>query len=114
MAPLLGLYGTVLLFVTPLISMRLLAEEQRTGTLELLMTSPLNDWQLVLGKWMGGMVALLALVGLTLIHVGIMARLASNGMALGLLGGNYLGLILLCSALLALGVLTSSLTDSLS
>ncbi|MCB0215107.1 MAG: ABC transporter permease subunit [Chloroflexi bacterium] len=112
MAPLLGLYGTVLLFVTPMISMRLLAEEQRSGTLELLMTSPLNDWQLVLGKWLGGLTALLGLVALTLIHVGIMARLATNGMATGILLGNYLGLVLLAASLLALGVLTSSLTES--
>jgi ABC-2 type transport system permease protein len=112
MGPLLGLNGTVLLFATPLLSMRLLAEEQRSGTLEILMTSPLNDWQLVLGKWLGGFTALIALVSLTLIHVGIMARLASNGMAMGPLFGNYLGLILLCAALLALGVLTSAMTES--
>ncbi len=112
MAPLLGLKGTVLLFVTPLLSMRLLAEEQRSGTLELLMTSPLKDWQLVLGKWIGGMAALLSLIALTLIHVAIMARLATDGMAMGVLLSNYLGLVLLASALLALGVLTSALTES--
>jgi ABC-2 type transport system permease protein len=112
MLPLLGLYGTVLLFVTPLLSMRLLAEEQRTGTLELLMTSPLFDWQLVLGKWMGAMTALLALLSLTLVHVAIMFRLSPSGLDIGPLLGSYLGLILLSGGLLALGVLTSSVTEN--
>jgi ABC-2 type transport system permease protein len=112
MLPLLGLYGTVLLFVTPLLSMRLLAEEQRTGTLELLMTSPLFDWQLVFGKWLGAMAALMALLSLTLIHVAIMLRLSSSGLDFGPLLGSYLGLILLSGGLLALGVLTSSMTES--
>lgn len=112
MLPLLGLYGTVLLFVTPLLSMRLLAEEQRSGTLELLMTSPLFDWQLVLGKWLGAMAALMALLSLTLVHVLIMFRLSPSGLDIGPLLGSYLGLVLLSGGLLALGVLTSSLTDS--
>ena len=83
MMPLLSLYGTVLLFVTPLMAMRLLAEEQRSGTLELLMTSPVQDWQVVMGKWLGAFAALLSLMALTLSHVFVMSRLSEKGLDLG-------------------------------
>lgn len=112
MMPLLSLYGTVLLFVTPLMAMRLLAEEQRSGTLELLMTSPVQDWQVVMGKWLGAFAALLSLMALTLSHVFVMSRLSEKGLDLGPMLSSYLGLALLCAALLALGVLTSSVTES--
>lgn len=112
MSPLLGLTGTILLFVAPLLSMRLLSEEQRSGTIELLMTSPVRDWQVVWGKWLGALIMLIVMYALTLLHVLIMYRLASNGMDLGILFTNYLGLVLLGALLLAIGVLTSSLTQS--
>ena len=44
----------MLIFVTPAITTRLLAEEQRIGTIELLLTAPVRDWELVIGKWLGG------------------------------------------------------------
>ena len=112
MAPLLGLIGTILLFVTPLLSMRLLAEEQRSGTLELLMTSPVRDWQVIVGKWMAALIALAVIIGLTLVHVAIMYNLATNGMETGSLISSYVGVALLGAALLAIGTLTSSLTEN--
>lgn len=112
MRPLLQLIGTVLLFVTPILSMRLLSEEQRSGTLELLMTSPVHDWQVVLGKWLAAFLALATMMALTLIHVAIMYRLATNGMDFGPLLTSYLGILLLGAALLALGTLTSALTEN--
>lgn len=112
MQPLLSLIGTVMLFVAPLLSMRLLAEEQRTGTLELLMTSPVQDWQVVVGKWLGAFLAYVVMIAFTLFHVGIMMRLATNGMALGPLAASYAGVLLLGAALLAVGTLTSSLTEN--
>src|SRR6202044_502973 len=51
-SPLMGNASVVGLFLIPLISMRLFAEEKRTGTIELLMTSPISDWQIILGKWL--------------------------------------------------------------
>ena len=45
---------TILLFATPAITMRLIADEQRLGTMELLLTAPVKDWELVVGKWLGG------------------------------------------------------------
>lgn len=112
MSPLLGLFGTIFLFVTPLLAMRLLSEEKRSGTLELLMTSPVGDWQVVWGKWLGALAVMVVMIAFTLFHVGIMLRLATNGMDVGPLAANYLGLVLLAGLLLALGVLTSSLTEN--
>jgi ABC-2 type transport system permease protein len=112
MRDLLGLIATLMLFITPLLAMRLLAEEQRAGTLELLMTSPVQDWQVVVGKWLAAFLTLTAMIALTLFHVGIMQRLATQGMAVGPLVTSYLGILLLGAALLGLGVLTSALTDS--
>ena len=102
MQPLLSLIGTVLLFVSPLLSMRLLAEEQRSGTLEVLMTSPVHDWQVVLGKWLAGAVALVVMMAFTLIHVALMARMATNGMDRGELASTYLGILLLGGSLMAI------------
>jgi ABC-2 type transport system permease protein len=53
--PLLGFASTVALFLIPMITMRLFAEEKKTGTIELLLTSPIDDLQIVLGKWLGAM-----------------------------------------------------------
>jgi len=112
MRPLLQLIGTVLLFVTPILSMRLLAEEQRSGTLELLMTSPVQDWQVVTGKWLSAMVAVTLMMALTLVHVLVMLSLATAGMDFGPLFSSYLGILLLGAALLAVGTLTSALTEN--
>ncbi len=112
MLPLLGLYGTILLFVAPLLAMRLLSEEQRTGTLELLMTAPIRDWQVVWGKWLGALVMTTVILALTIFHVAILVRLATNGIEVGPLISSYIGLFLLAAALLALGVLTSSVTQN--
>ncbi len=112
MEPLLSLLGTVLLFVTPLLAMRLLAEELRSGTLEVLMTSPVREWQVVVAKWLAALIVLAVMVGLTGFHVAIMARLATKGIAPGPLFSSYLGIFLLGASLLALGTLTSAVTDN--
>lgn len=112
MTPFLQLYGTVFLFVAPLISMRQLAEEQRSGTLELLMTSPVRDWQVVLGKWLAALGVSLVIVAFTLIQAFIMNSLTEKGLEVGPLATGYLGLLLMVGALLAVGVLTSSLTEN--
>ena len=53
--PLLGFASTIALFLVPMITMRLFAEEKRTGTIELLMTSPIKDIEIIIGKWLGAM-----------------------------------------------------------
>src|SRR3954469_11527124 len=68
-APLLGNASVVGLFLIPLISMRLFAEEKRTGTIELLLTSPIRDWEIVLGKWLGAMFMYICVVALAALNV---------------------------------------------
>lgn len=112
MRPLLGLVGTILLFVTPLLAMRLLADELRSGTLELLMSCPVRDWQVVFGKWLAAFVVIVVMMALTGFHIVVMRQLAPNGLAPGPMWASYLGILLLGATLLALGVLTSSLTEN--
>lgn len=111
--PFIGLYGTIFLFVAPLLAMRLLSEEQRSGTLELLMTSPVRDWHVVLGKWLAALGVGVVIIATTLLQVFIMNGLAApKGIDLGPTISGYLGLILLVAALLAVGVFTSALTEN--
>ncbi|HLY20315.1 MAG TPA: ABC transporter permease, partial [Bryobacteraceae bacterium] len=63
--PLLGFASTVALFLVPMISMRLFAEEKKSGTIELLMTSPVNDWEIILGKWLGALLLYLCVLGMS-------------------------------------------------
>jgi ABC-2 type transport system permease protein len=101
---------TVLLFVSPLLAMRLLSEEQRSGTIELLLTAPVRDWQVVWGKWLAAFLLFVLMIALTGVHVLILWRLGNPDF--GPILSGYLGVILLGAALLALGTLTSALTEN--
>jgi ABC-2 type transport system permease protein len=105
----LGVFVTLLLFFTPALTMRLVAEEQRTGTIELLMTAPLREWELVLGKWLAAFGFVAVLISLTLIYGLILSRITVPGLDVGSLGAVYLGLLLLVGALMALGLFISTL-----
>jgi ABC-2 type transport system permease protein len=105
----LGPLVTILLFATPAVTMRLLAEEQRMGTIELLLTSPVRDWELVVGKWLGSLLFMGVILALTWIYPLILNRMTSPGVDQGVLVSAYLGLILLVSAMLAIGVLVSAM-----
>lgn len=100
---------TLLLFTTPAVTMRALAEEQRMGTLELLLTAPVKDWELIVGKWLGAFLFYLTLILVTWIFPLILNRLISPGIDQGLMLASYLGLILMVAALLAVGIAVSSL-----
>ncbi len=105
----LGIFVTLMLFMTPAITMRLMAEEQRTGTIELLLTAPLREWELVLGKWLAALGFVGLLIAVTLIYVLILARLTVPGLDLGALAALYLGVLLLVGAMLAVGLFISTL-----
>jgi ABC-2 type transport system permease protein len=100
----------VLLLIAPLLTMGLLSREQDQGTIELLLTAPLRDWEVVLGKFLAGYLFYLATIAVTGLYVPIVARYGTPD--LGIIGAGYLGLVLLGAALLALGLFTSSLTRS--
>jgi len=93
----------------PALTMGSLAEEYRSGTLELLMTSPIKDWHLVVGKWFGTFLFLLTITIVTLVYPAILNSLVSPGIDLKALAANYIGVILFLSAVCALGVCISSL-----
>jgi len=70
--PLLGFASTIALFLVPMISMRLIAEEKRTGTIELLMTSPIKDIEIILGKWLGAVTLFVCVLGMSMINVAML------------------------------------------
>ncbi len=93
----------------PAITMRTISEENRSGTIELLLTAPLADWQLIIGKWLGSFLFFLTVSAITLIYPAILNRIISPGIDVGMLISGYLGMILLISAMCAIGVFASSL-----
>lgn len=100
----------ILLFVAPLLAMRLVAEEQRSGTIELLMTSPIRDWQVIWGKWLAAFILYLVILAFTLLYVLVLWKLGNPDY--GRIVSGYLGMILLGGTLLALGTMTSALTEN--
>ncbi|HKB08886.1 MAG TPA: ABC transporter permease [Candidatus Polarisedimenticolia bacterium] len=109
--PLFGSLGIIFLFMIPAVSMRLLAEERKTGTAELLFTSPVTTAQVVLGKYLGAAFLLLAMIGVTLAYpVVIMTSNASPDMKPTLVG--YLGVFLMGLSFLGVGLLISSMTEN--
>jgi ABC-2 type transport system permease protein len=102
--------AVTLLFVCPILTMRLLAEERRSGTLELLLTSPVTDFQVIFGKFLAA-VGLLAVILAATIHFPlILVQYGSPDPGPLLIG--YLGLLLVGASFMAVGVLASSLTES--
>lgn len=100
----------VFLFFIPAITMRLLAEEQKTGTLELLTTRPVRDSEIVLGKFLAAW-ALVAITLLpTLLYIVVVASLGP--LDIGPVVSGYLGLLLMAAVYVGLGLLASSLTEN--
>ena len=110
MRPLFGNFAVIFLFIVPGLTMRLLAEEQRTGTLELLLTAPVRDAELVLGKFLGVLLLLLILLAITLVYP-VILLLAGNPDRGPIVAG-YLGVVLQGAAFLAIGLFASSLTQN--
>jgi len=108
--PLLSNISVVGLFLIPLITMRLFAEEMRTGTIELLATSPVTDLQVILGKWIAAMILYGGMLLLGAVNFVFLFRYGHpdwKPLAIG-----YLGLLLQAGALLALGTFISTLTKN--
>ncbi len=100
----------VLTLLAPALTMRLLAEEQKLGTIELLLTSPVRDWEVILGKYLSSFVFLLFLLALTSYYVVLLLVFATPDP--GPIYSGYLGLVLYGMAALSVGVLTSTLTSN--
>lgn len=101
---------TFLMFlVAPLITMRLISEESREGTLEVLMTLPMSDWSFVVGKFLAAWTFFSVLLGLTLIHTGMLAAIGSFNM--GQVVFIYIGTWLYGGATLAVSIIWSAVTE---
>ena len=100
----------IMLFLFPLITMRTYAEEKRSGTIELLLTSPVTDVQIILGKFLGAMALYACMLALSMIHIGILF-IYGNPEWKPILTG-YLGLLMMGGCFLSLGLFISSLTKN--
>jgi len=100
----------VFLFVVPAVTMRLLAEEKKAGTIELLTTKPLHDWEIVSGKFLAAWALISIALLPTLIYYITVAFLGEidNGPVIG----GYIGLLLMAGVYVAIGLLASSLTEN--
>ncbi len=105
----LGNLSISLIFVLPMLTMRQLAEEQRSGTFELLMTSPLSPVALILGKWLASVLLCGLMLAGTLIFPAVLAYYGDPDW--GVIATSYLGLGLCCAAFCAAGLFASSLTE---
>jgi ABC-2 type transport system permease protein len=99
---------TVFMLLLPLITMRLFAEERRAGTIEVLLTSPVRDWEVVLGKYLAALSILVLALALTGLYAVVLAIIGKPEW--GPLLSGYLGMLLFGGAVLAIGLLTSSWT----
>jgi ABC-2 type transport system permease protein len=106
--PLLGFASTIALFLVPMITMRLIAEEKRTGTIELLMTSPVKDYEIIVGKWLGAMLLYAGVLGMSMLNIAMLFAWGKPDLKPVLVG--YLGLLLQGGCLLAIGTFISATT----
>lgn len=98
------------LFMVPMITMRLFAEEKRTGTIELLATSPLRDMEIILGKWLAALLLYASMLAISLINIVTLYMYGKPDWRPLLIG--YLGLLLQGGCMLALGAFVSSCTKN--
>lgn len=104
----------VFLFLIPAITMRSFADERKSGTIELLMTQPLSDLQVILAKYFAGIVLVIfsliptMIYAISVYHLG----LPTGNMDMGGMWGSYLGLLFLGSTFVAIGIFASSLSDN--
>ena len=100
----------ILILLAPILTMRLMAEEQKLGTIELLLTSPVRDWEVVVGKYLASFTFLLATVAMTLYYTILLYVFASPDT--GPIYSGYLGLALYGGAALSIGLFCSTLTSN--
>jgi len=104
-----GFFAFLLVFIVPALTMRLVADETRMGTIELILTSPISDFELVAGKWLGGLLFVATLIGITLIYPITLNFMVDPGVDYNVLLTSYLGLLFIAAAFLALGTGISAL-----
>ena len=108
--PLLQNLTILILFMLPAITMRTYSEEKRSGTIELLLTSPITDFQIVLGKFLGALALYAIMLAVSLVHLGVLFVYGSPEWKPLLTA--YLGLLLLGGCFLSVGLFISTLTKN--
>jgi ABC-2 type transport system permease protein len=106
--PLLQNVTILCLFLLPMVTMRTYAEEKRSGTIELLLTSPVSDFQIIMGKFLGAMALYTVMLAVTLLHIGLLFIYGRPEWKPIITA--YIGLFLLGGCFISLGLLISSLT----
>jgi len=112
--PLFILAPWLFLFLIPAITMRMFAEENKTGTIELLLTRPLTDFQIVFAKYAAAVMLILFSVLPTIVYYITVYKIASPAGNIDTAGiaGSYLGLLFLCSGFASIGIFASALTNN--
>ena len=100
--------SVLLLFALPMVTMRTYSEEKRSGTIELLLTSPVTDFQIIMGKFLGAMGLYAAMLAVTVIHMGVLWAFGTPEWKPLVTG--YLGMLLMGGCFVSIGLLISSLT----
>jgi ABC-2 type transport system permease protein len=108
--PVLSNVSVIGLFLIPMITMRLFAEEKRTGTMELLATSPIRDVEIILGKWLAAVIMYACILGLAMVNLVVLFAFGKPDWRPMLVG--FLGLLLQGGCLLAVGTFISTTTRS--
>jgi ABC-2 type transport system permease protein len=100
------------MFVVPALTMRLFAEEKRAGTVEMLMTAPVSDYEVVVAKYLGAVLLYLVMWSITILYAFILEYFSSgtSGLDFGPMWGGYLCMALMGQFFISLGLLASSLT----
>lgn len=109
-----GIAPMIFMFLIPAVTMRSFAEEQQSGTIELLETRPLSDWQIVLGKYLACLLLVVFALLPTLLYYWTVHELGSpkGNLDSGAIAGSYIGLFFLAAAFTAIGIFASSLTNN--
>jgi ABC-2 type transport system permease protein len=105
-----GIAYWTLFFFIPALTMRLVAEERRSGTIELLLTKPVTDWQVILGKFFSTLILIIIALALTLPYYITISKLASVDH--GAIISGYIGLIFMSAVYISIGIFTSSLSNN--
>jgi ABC-2 type transport system permease protein len=108
--PLFGNISIVLLLIMPMLTMRLLSEEKKLGTAELLFSYPVSDWDVILGKYLAAVTVLITMLSLTFVFPLMLTQYADPEWGPVITG--YLGLLLLGMAFIAMGLFFSSVTEN--
>jgi ABC-2 type transport system permease protein len=108
--PLMGNISVILILILPLLTMRLLSEERKSGTAELLFTYPISDWDAILGKYFATLTVYVCMLALTVLYPLLLYQYASP--ELGPILTGYLGLFLIGAGYVAMGLFFSTVTEN--